>query len=289
MGLAVVIEFFCQPEVGHLGGAVGREQHVGRFEVSMHDVGLVGGVHGASQRVHDFGRLARRLRSAVQLSRQAPPRAELEAQKREPVVFPNFVNLDDIRMLQTRDRFGFDAETVQIVLAGVAPRQNDLERHDPVEFSLAGLIHDPHASPRNLAQDIVAAKRLLRSELRVAAAPRPVRQRPGDQCGAEASRIAERGWDSFVNPRGIVAAPCGPIGTRIPRGLLVRHRRVRRRSGGRRNLIGTARMRSAFTIREFLWIAVHLAAVNDASADVLIMRRCRATRLCACCGRIARR
>jgi len=56
----------------------------------------------------------------------------------------NFVNRHDVRMLQSRHRFGFDLEADHLDGPGLIAIQNHLQGHVSVRPDLAGLIDDPH-------------------------------------------------------------------------------------------------------------------------------------------------
>ena len=57
----LAVEVPRQPEIGHLGRAVGREQDVGRLQVPVHDPALVRHLHGFGQRGQERRPLQARL------------------------------------------------------------------------------------------------------------------------------------------------------------------------------------------------------------------------------------
>ena len=72
-----------QAEVGDLGRAVGRQQHVGRLQVAVDDAALVGGVHGPGQRLRPAAAASpRRQRRAVRASRPGCRRRRTPARRR---------------------------------------------------------------------------------------------------------------------------------------------------------------------------------------------------------------
>src|SRR5262245_30207218 len=87
--------------------APARQQNVRRLKVAMDDTGLVGVLHSASKFLHQAGcgtgwlGLARHVRGE---------RAAVEVFKREERTafrLTDLVNLDDVGMMQVRDRLGF--------------------------------------------------------------------------------------------------------------------------------------------------------------------------------------
>ena len=69
----------------------------------MNDVVLVGVVHRASQCFDELRRCQWSLRPAVERLGQARPLDELQRQKRTAILLADFVDLDDVRMLEARD------------------------------------------------------------------------------------------------------------------------------------------------------------------------------------------
>src|SRR5262249_1028269 len=64
----------------------------------------------------------------------------------------------DVAMVQGGGGFGFHAKTSQGTLVNELAPQNQLERHDPVQFSLSRLVDYPHAAPGNLPQQFIVAE-----------------------------------------------------------------------------------------------------------------------------------
>ena len=104
----------------------------------------------------ELGRLARRLRLAAELAVEAAAVDEFQREERQPVLFADFVDLDDVRMLEPGDRLGFDIEAGQLMIARMGAGQHHLERDEAVEPALTCLVNDAHAAPAQLAEDFVA-------------------------------------------------------------------------------------------------------------------------------------
>ena len=71
-------------------------------------------------------------------------------------MFADLVDLHDVGMLQARDSFSLGLEACQVGLSGVTARQYHLQRHQPIELAVPGLIHHAHAAAAQFAEDLVA-------------------------------------------------------------------------------------------------------------------------------------
>jgi hypothetical protein len=147
-----------QAEVGNFGRAVlGQQDVVGR-QVAVHDAPQMGRVDRASQRLHQLGRLARRLRLACDALRQAASLDQLERQKRLPVHLADVIQRHDVRMRQLGDDLGFVAKAGQLFRRRVFVVPQRLDGHQPIERSLPRPIDHAHASQSENAQRLVAGK-----------------------------------------------------------------------------------------------------------------------------------
>jgi hypothetical protein len=72
-----------------------------------------------------------------------------------------FVNRHDSRMIETRSRFGFGPEPLDVQIAGHLPGQNHLQGYYSIKFDLTSLVNDPHSSTSNFLDDLVVAKYLV--------------------------------------------------------------------------------------------------------------------------------
>ena len=119
--LRVGVQSLGQAKIGDLGLAVRGQQHVGRLQVAVDDVAAVRLAHGEGEIVHHRGGLARRLRLAADLVREAAAGDELEREIRESVMLAHLVDLNDPRMLELGDGLRFDGEPRELLGRGVAP------------------------------------------------------------------------------------------------------------------------------------------------------------------------
>src|SRR5262245_50487081 len=91
--------------------------------------------------------LARRQRRALEPARQAAAAAELQREVGQAVVLADFVDLDDVGVLQPRDRRRLAAKAVEAFVIGVAAGEDHLEGDDAVQLQVPGLVDDAHAAP----------------------------------------------------------------------------------------------------------------------------------------------
>ena len=122
----------------------------------MDDAVLVGVVNGLGQRRHKLSRGAGRPRRTAKMLGQAAAGQKLHREERVALAFADFVNLDDVQMLQTRGGAGLSMKACQLFFPCERSRQHHLERHDPVEPKLVGPVDNPHPAPADLLQDLVA-------------------------------------------------------------------------------------------------------------------------------------
>ena len=143
-----------QAEVGDLGLAVGRDEHIRRFQVAVYDPSAVCMIDRPGQ---CFGQGSRRCAVVGAL-----PRSELrerypldifECQVRLTVAFADFVNLHEIGMLALGDgrRFAFEAGAV--VGVGMSSRMEQFQCDFSTEGAVPGKIDDSHAAMAKNSQD----------------------------------------------------------------------------------------------------------------------------------------
>ena len=114
------------------------------------------GLHGPRQHFDKLCRQTRRLRRAIEVLGQAAAGHVLQDKIRPARNLADIVNLDDIGMLQPRDDIGLGAKAGQLLLAGVRPISEHLQRHDALQRKLPGLEDDAHAASPQDSDDFVA-------------------------------------------------------------------------------------------------------------------------------------
>jgi hypothetical protein len=152
----LLVHILGQAEVGQLGDAIGAEQHVGRLEVAMDDSFVMCKGDGPRQCLHHLGSLARWQRHTVHLALETAAVEVLQREEGLAFVLTDFVNRDDIRVLQLSDGLGLDQKAGQLCFAGMRARENHLEGDEAVEAQVLRLVDHTHAAAAQYAQDLVA-------------------------------------------------------------------------------------------------------------------------------------
>jgi hypothetical protein len=91
-----------------------------------------------------------------QPGREAASLHELHGEERHALVFAEFEDLHDMRMLQARDGLTLGAETSSLLAGGMTAGREHLQGDDTTERLLPGLVNDPHA-PAELSEDFIAS------------------------------------------------------------------------------------------------------------------------------------
>ena len=216
----------------------------------------VGRLHGPGQRPHPTRRPGRRLGHAADRLGEAAAFDELEREERPTVLLAHFVDLDDVGVLEPRDGLGLGAEAGRLGHAGVAPRQDHLERHLAIEADMPRPVDHAHPAAAELPQDLIAGQLRARARRRRIAVPRrPTRRvipRRSDRAGAPTPgpdaprggrRAARRG-------RGTAARSLpSPAIHRAPRAAGSRRRRTRAHARSRRSSRGFRSKKSSTATR----------------------------------------
>ena len=90
--------------------------------------------------------LASRQRCAGQVLGQTAVH-EFQRDEGPAILGANFVDLDDVGMLETGHGFGLGAKPSQFLRPRVRPGQDHLESDQPIPADLSGFVDDPHAAP----------------------------------------------------------------------------------------------------------------------------------------------
>jgi hypothetical protein len=61
-------------------------------------------------------------------------------------MFADFVDLHDVRMLQSGDGLGLEAEAFELLRVRMRTGQNHLKRDQALEVHLPGSVHNAHAA-----------------------------------------------------------------------------------------------------------------------------------------------
>src|SRR5438445_9894818 len=106
----------------------------------------MGGVDGAGERFHQVGSRGCRHRVANQITRQAASFHEFQRKEWSALVFPDLIDLHDVRMLQASQRLRFAAKSVELLWIQMRSTLNHLEGDPATELSLPRLVHDSHSA-----------------------------------------------------------------------------------------------------------------------------------------------
>ena len=122
----------------------------------MDDALVVGILHGQGHVAHNLGGQPRGQRSGDDLFAQAVAVDQFEGEEWFAVMRADFVDVDDVGMLEPGHRLGLGAKAGQIAFGGEVPGQDHLKGHEPVEPVLAGLVNHTHAATAQDVEDVVA-------------------------------------------------------------------------------------------------------------------------------------
>ena len=138
----------------NLGNAEVRDFHAAFFiqqdvvglDVTVDDAGVVGELERLANLGDNLQRLARREFARPLELAQVQAVHILHDEKRHALDLAEFVDGDDVGMIQPGQGAGLAVEAFGKIRAPGGLRRENLERHDPVQHRLAGLINRPHAA-----------------------------------------------------------------------------------------------------------------------------------------------
>ncbi len=122
----------------------------------MDDAAPMGALHRLGQDANDLRGLARFLRDAGHLVGETAAVHVLQRKIGVAVLFADFVDLNDVRVLELGDRLGLRLEPRHGAGSRDAGRADHLDRHNAVQPRLPGLVDDPHAAAAELPEELVA-------------------------------------------------------------------------------------------------------------------------------------
>ena len=107
-----------------------------------------------------FARVAQRQpgRICAQQLGQAAPFDQLHAEVMLTLVFADFVDRHDVRMIEVGRRLGLLAEPAHVVGRSELAAQDHLQRHRAFQALLASFVDHAHAAAGNLAEQFVVAE-----------------------------------------------------------------------------------------------------------------------------------
>ena len=145
---------------------VGVEEDIGGLEVAMDHAPLMGVGDRPGDLDHDAGRLLGITGTAGHLGGQGAGALDItHREKRSALVFPDFVDLDDVRVSQAGGRLGLLTEPGHVAVGGRTGRAHHFQGDGALQGDLDGLVDDAHASDSQLTDDLVATDLLARNDL----------------------------------------------------------------------------------------------------------------------------
>ena len=146
----------CQAEVGYLGRVVAGQEDIGRFEIAVNDPARMGCLYGVSQGRHEFRGLAGGLGSSRQLLGQISTLDKFHGEIGEPIEIAHIVDLNDVLVPQTCDRFRFPNKSLSFPRTRVQARTQHLDRDRAIELLVQCLVHHPHPTVAHQCLHFVA-------------------------------------------------------------------------------------------------------------------------------------
>lgn len=132
----------------------------GATKIAVGDAFLMRGGHGVRKR---YGNVEESIQSKPMLRqelRQGLPLHELHGNEVDVVVLLHRAHMDDVRMIERSDGFGFSGETGAAFHACGKCRRKDLESDLAIQLGVFGQIDVTHPARANLLQDLVVREGL---------------------------------------------------------------------------------------------------------------------------------
>ncbi len=147
-----------EAEVGHARLVKRVDEHVGRLEVAVQDAVLMRIVDGLGDDLD----VARGTGGGQWLAGGEPGEAlaldKIHGEEGPTLVRANFVDGDDVCVLQTGGRRRFRAEPLGQVLARLVAEQEHLHCDNAAKALLPRLVNDPHAAAGDFFEQFVVAE-----------------------------------------------------------------------------------------------------------------------------------
>ena len=149
------------PKSSSFALAVGSNHDVAGLDVAMDGPGVVGTGEAVRHLEHQPGCLRRRNRPALEPRLQRLAVDERHRDERAPVrQLLDVVNRADVGVIERGRGAGFGNEAPPGVLVPHQLRRQELQRDEPAEPQVLGLVDDAHAARANLGEDAIVGDRL---------------------------------------------------------------------------------------------------------------------------------
>jgi len=155
---AVALEKFGDAEIGEVRLALDIEKDVARLEISMEHAALVSEMDGTGNDGQQAGGARGGHRFATERSAERGAVDKGHAEIMLAGLFADFVNANDVGMIETGSGFGLGFEAADGIVRGEQAAADDFEGDDAVEGNLAGFEDGPHAAASNLFEEFEVAE-----------------------------------------------------------------------------------------------------------------------------------
>ena len=157
--IAARVHPFRETKVAHQRFAVAVEENVPRFEIAVQDAracahSATARVTFASSRTHSRGSALRPAAACCKL----PPVANFIVKNGSPSRFADFVDRQDVRVIETCGGFRFPTEPLERVPRIAVITQDALERDDAAGMALLRPIDHAHPAAADLFENVIIAE-----------------------------------------------------------------------------------------------------------------------------------
>jgi hypothetical protein len=146
-----------QSKIGNEGMSLLIDENVRRLQITMQNATTMSISDRSTDRSEHLRRGTRRLRPIQQFPSERRSFNQLHTEEGAAIDLTDFVDGDDMSMMQLGGGFRFRTEPSQVRRRGQITSKDHLECDDPVQLLLPGLIDHPHAAATKLFQQFVVA------------------------------------------------------------------------------------------------------------------------------------
>ena len=152
---AFPLDQFGQAEIGEMRLAVAVDQYIVGLDVPVQDAALMRVVDRARQPCQQPPDATRRHGRAAGFPGQRAARNQLHAEKVPAFVFADFVDRDDVRMVEARRGGGLGVETLDEILRCELALRDHLEGDFAIQAQLPRAPDDAHAAARDFFKQFI--------------------------------------------------------------------------------------------------------------------------------------
>lgn len=158
------VRWLSNPKIGQQHAAIGIDQHIVRFDITMHRPPAVGIIQGAAQRFQDADRVSQSQRvTVVQNSMQRAPLDELHGDIVQPelilhIILINIIDGHNSRVVQVRSNNRLAVETPGKLRVHTQLGRQHFERNRALEHRIQAPIHPRHTTATYFLLNLIATK-----------------------------------------------------------------------------------------------------------------------------------